>query len=347
MKAIVFDRHGGPEVLEYRDVPIPFPKEGEVVVRVDAASINHLDIWVRMGLPGPSIPLPHISGCDGAGKIAEIGKNVTGLSKDQKVFIFPGLSCGKCKACRTGWDSLCPSYRIIGYQTQGTFAEYAAIPEENAVPIPENLTGNNDAAAVPLVFLTAYHMLFTRAKLKAGETVLVMAAASGVGSAAIQLAKAAGARVIAAAGSPAKLELAKRLGADLTIDYQREDLKEGVRSYTQGEGTDVVIEHTGGENFAKCIHALARNGRLVTCGSTSAPEISMNIRLMFVKHANIMGSYMGARWEFLEVLKLFERGLLKPVVDRTFPLKETREAQLYIESRKNLGKILLRPSTSF
>jgi len=342
VKAVVFEKHGGVDVLDYRDVPIPFPKEKEVVIRVEAASINHLDIWVRQGLPGPSIPLPHISGCDGIGEIVEIGKQVTALSKDQRVFIFPGLSCGQCESCRTGWDSLCPSYRIIGYQTQGTYAEYIAIPEENAIAVPESLSGK-EIGSIPLVFLTAYHMLFTRAKTRVGETVLVMAAGSGVGSAAIQLAKAAGTRVIAAAGSPVKLELAKKLGADLTIDYVREDLKEGVRAFTDGNGADVIIEHTGGENFTKCLHALGRNGRLVTCGSTSAPEVSMNVRLLFVKHGNILGSYMGARWEFLEVLKLFSRGLLKPVVDRTFPLKEAREAQTYIESRKNVGKILLIP----
>lgn len=342
MRAVVFEKHGGPDVLEVRDVPIPHQKENEVLVRVESASINHLDLWVRKGIPGPAIPLPHIGGCDGIGEIVEIGKNVIGRTKEERVFIFPGLNCGRCNDCQTGWDSLCPSYQIIGYQTQGTFAEYIAIPEENAVAVPKNLPGK-EAGAIPLVFLTAYHMLFTRAKIRAGETVLVMAAASGVGSAAVQLAKAAGARVIAAAGSPAKLELAKRLGADLTIDYHQEDLKEAVKAYTDGDGADIIVEHTGGENFTKCLHALARNGRLVTCGSTSAPEVSLNVRLLFVKHGNILGSYMGARWEFLEVLKFFERGLVKPVVDRSFPLKETRNAQLYIESRQNLGKILLLP----
>lgn len=342
MKAVVFHQHGGMEVLRYEEFPDPAPGEGEVLVRVRAASINHLDLWTRMGIPGPAIPLPHISGCDGSGEIAELGKNVNGLTVGQKILIAPGINCGTCRYCRMGWDSLCPAYQIVGYQIQGTFAEYVRIPKENALPMPDGFSFEQ-AASIPLVFLTAYHMLFTRAQLKLGEDVLVMAAGSGVGSSAIQLAAAAGARVIAAAGSEPKLQLAQKLGAHDVVNYQSQDLSRRVKELTGGKGADVIIEHTGGENFKHCLNALSKNGRLVTCGSTSEPVIDLNLRLLFVKHVNIMGSYMGARWELLEVLKLFQRGRLRPVLDQSFSLKDTAKAQAYIEERRNIGKVVVVP----
>ncbi len=342
MKAVIFHQHGTVDELHYQDLPDPTPGDHEVLVRVKAASINHLDLWVRMGIPGPPIPLPHISGCDGAGEIVKVGKAVTGIPLGQRVIISPGISCGTCRYCRTGWDSLCPAYQIIGYQLQGTFAEYVKIPKDNAIPMPDGLTFTH-AAGIPLVFLTAYHMIFTRANLRIGEDVLVMAAGSGVGTAAIQLARIAGARVIAAASTEEKLHVAKQLGAHETINYSDHDLARHVKELTGGKGADVIIEHTGGENFKRCLNALAKNGRLVTCGSTSQPDLDLNLRLLFVKHVNILGSYMGAKWELLEVLKLFQQGKLKGVVHQVFPLKEARDAERFIEERKNIGKIVVVP----
>jgi NADPH:quinone reductase-like Zn-dependent oxidoreductase len=342
MKALVFHEYGGIEKLKYEEFPEPVPEETEVVVRVKAASINHLDIWMRKGIRGPKIPIPHISGCDGAGEIVKIGKKVSGVSLNERVIISPGINCGECHYCRTGWDSLCPGYHIVGYQTQGTFAEYVRIPANNALPIPDNLS-YEEAAAIPLVFLTAYHMLFTRAKVQVGEDVLVMAAGSGVGSSAIQLAKLAGARVIASAGSQEKLDLAKRLGADETINYQTEDLVQKVKNITGGKGVEVIIEHIGGENFKQGLYALSRNGRLVTCGATAQPVIDLDLRLLFVKHINLIGSYMGAKWELLEVIKLFQRKKVKAVIDKKFNLSQGSMAQQYIEERRNLGKVLLIP----
>jgi NADPH:quinone reductase-like Zn-dependent oxidoreductase len=342
MKAVVFEKHGSPDVLEYKDVPEPKPGAHEVLVQVKAASINHLDIWVRKGIRGPAIPMPHISGCDGAGVVAEVGSEVSGLAVKQPVIIAPGISCGNCRYCTSGWDSLCPAYQIIGYQRQGTFAEYVVVPKENVVPLPEWLS-YPEAASIPLVFLTAYHMLFTRGSLKMGEDVLVMAAGSGVGSSAIQLAKLAGARVIAAAGSPAKLDLARKLGADDAIDYRQEDLRDRIKDLTSGKGVDLVVEHTGGDYLKQCIHALSRNGRIITCGATAEPVVDIDLRLLFVKHVNLLGSYMGARWEFMEILKLFRAKKLKPVVDSVFSFKEAAKAQAYIEQRKNLGKVVLVP----
>jgi NADPH:quinone reductase-like Zn-dependent oxidoreductase len=345
MKALVFREFGGTEKLKYEEVPDPTPQENEIIVRVKASSINHLDLWMRQGIRGPEIPMPHISGCDGSGEVVQLGKNVSGLALNEKVLIYPGISCGECRYCKTGWDSLCPAYHIVGYQIQGTFAEYVKIPAGCAIPIPEKLSFE-EAASIPLVFLTAYHMLFTRAKIKIGEDVLVMAAGSGVGSSAIQLAKAAGTRVIASAGSQEKLELAKKLGADETINYQKDDLTQKIKNLTGGRGVDVIIEHVGGENFKKGLYALSRNGRIVTCGATAQPIIDLDLRLLFVRHVNLIGSYMGAKWELLEVIKLFQAGKLKAVVDKAFPLSQGGRAQQYVEARKNMGKILLIPQAT-
>ncbi len=333
MKATVFYEHGGVEKLVYTDIPAPKPGPGEALVRVKACALNHLDIWVRQGMPGVSIPLPHVLGCDTAGVVEETG---------QKVLIAPGISCGRCQACKDGWDSACDAYNIMGFQVDGGYAEFVKCPKENLIPISDRLSFE-EWAAVPLVFLTAWHMLFTRAALKAGESVLIHAAGSGIGAAAIQLAKWKGATVFTTASSTEKLKLAKSLGADHVIDYHKEDFPKAVRKATGGKGVDVVFEHIGPETWEKSLASLAKRGRLVTCGATSGPEVKMDLRFVFVRQLAIMGCYMGGRNELKEVLKLVEAGKVKPVLDKTFALRDAAAAQQRMLDRQNFGKIVLTP----
>lgn len=340
MKAVVFHSHGGPEALRLEDVPAPAPGPGEVLVRLRAAALNHLDLWVRMGLRGGAIPMPHIGGSDGAGEVAALGAGVAGVQAGDRVLISPGLRCGGCPACARGDDSLCPAFRVVGYQVQGTYAETVAVPRENVLPIPKGLTFEA-AAALPLVGITAHHMLISRARVRAGETVLVMAAGSGVGTMAVQLAKAFGARVIAAAGTDAKCARARDLGADATVNYRSQDLVAEVKRLTADRGVDVVVEHTGGDLFGKALQALARGGRLVTCGATGGAEAAFDIRFLFARHLAILGSYMGGLWELHAVLRLVEQGKVSPVLDRSFPLAQAAEAQRHMEASRNLGKITL------
>jgi len=349
MKAVVFYRHGGPDVLVYEDVLTPSVAEGEVLIRVKACSINHVDIWVRQGIPAYKIALPHISGCDVSGTVEEIGTDVfeqsvqqPGLAVGERVLVAPGLSCFRCAYCLSGQDNMCLTYKILGANTAGGYAEYVKVPAVNVIPIPVTLSFEQ-AAAFPLVFLTAWHMLITRAELKAGQDVLVLAAGSGIGSAAVQIAKLAGAWVIAAAGSDNKLGKAKELGADEVINYHREDFSARVRDLTGGKGVDVVFEHVGPETWEKSLTALAKNGKLVTCGATSGPEAKTDLRYVFSRQLSILGSMMGTRSELLETTKLMEIGKLKPVIDSVYPMREARQAQEYLLSRKNFGKVILVP----
>ncbi len=349
MKAVVFHQYGGPEVLVHEEVLTPSIAEDEVLIRVKACSINHVDIWVRQGIPAYKISFPHISGCDVAGTIEEIGRDAldrtdrqAGLAVGERVFVAPGLSCFRCAYCLSGQDNMCLTYKILGAHTAGGYAEYVKVPAINVIPIPVNLSFEQ-AAAFPLVFLTAWHMLITRAELKAGQDVLVLAAGSGIGSAAIQIAKLAGAWVIAAAGSDAKLAKAKELGADEVINYHREDFSRRTRDLTGGKGVDVVFEHVGPETWEKSLTALAKNGKLVTCGATSGPEAKTDLRYVFTRQLSILGSIMGTRSELLEITKLMEIGKLKPVIDSVYPLREARRAQEYLLSRKNFGKVVLAP----
>lgn len=342
MKAVVFQEHGGIEKLQFTDVEKPKIGPREVLVQVKACSLNHLDIWTRQGMPGMKIPLPHILGCDISGVVEETGKEVTRFKKGDRVVISPGQGCGRCQACYQGKDSFCPEYKIMGFQIDGGYAEYAKAEERHLIPISKKC-GFEEWAAAPLVFLTAWHMLMTRAELRAGESVLVHAAGSGIGSAAIQIAKLAGAKVFTTAGSPEKLEKAKKLGADVSINYQKEDFHKVILKETQGRGVDVVFEHIGPETWPKSLASLARGGRMVTCGATSGPQATIDIRFLFVKHLSILGSYMGSRHELETVLRLIEEGRLHPVVDSTFPLKEAAKAQQRMLDRKQFGKIVLVP----
>ncbi len=341
MKAVFFEHNGGPEVLRFGELPDPRPRPGEALVRVEACGVNHLDLWMRQGLPGVQIPMPHVSGSEIVGKVVEKGARVTGVRVGQRVLAAPGISCGKCAACRAGRDSRCPSFQIIGLQRNGGYAELAVVPGRNLIPVSDRLEPE-EWAAVPLVFMTAWHMLMTRAGLKRGETVLVHAAGSGVGSAAIQVARWAGAKVFATAGSDGKLAKAKRLGAAWGVNYSRVDFAQEVLRLTDYRGVDVVFEHIGPATWAGSVRCLARGGRLVTCGATTGPKVELDLRFFFTKELSVMGCYMGSRKELKKVLKLVAKGKLKPVVGGVFPLEDACRAQETMESRNFFGKLVLK-----
>ncbi len=342
MKAVVINQHGGPEVLQYTDVPEPKFKANEVVVEVRACALNHLDVWARGGLRGIEIPLPHILGNDVAGVVREVGELVTWVKPEDEVIVQPGVSCGHCRACFEGRDNMCPEYDIIGYRRDGGYAELVAVPGVNIIVKPKNLKWE-EAAALPLVTVTAWHMLVTRANVQPGESVLVHAAGSGVGSLGIQVAKLRGARVIATAGSDEKLAKARELGADEVVNYTREDWAKEVKRLTERAGVDIVVEHTGAETWAGSISVLKNNGRLVTCGATSGFDARTDLRQVFYRHLSILGSFMGSKGELLEALKFVERGQLHAVVDRSLPLAEARRAHELLEDRAQFGKLVLVP----
>ena len=341
MKAVVFHEHGGIDKLRYEDRPDPAVKDNEVLVRVKACALNHLDIWARVGLPGIQIPLPHISGNDICGEVVSTGRLVTRARSGDAVIISPGLSCGVCEYCLSGRDSMCRSYKIIGYLTDGGYAELVSVPEVNIIPQPEWLKPE-EAAAIPLVFMTAWHMLVTRAGISPGEYVLVLGAGSGVGSAAIQIAKLSGARVIATAGSEEKLKLARALGADELVNHSEQDVAAEARRITEKRGVDVVFEHVGSATWEKSIKALAVGGRLVTCGATTGYMGQTDIRYVYSRQLSILGSYMASKAELLKVIELVRQRRLKPVVDKVYPLAEAARAQERREKREHFGKIVLR-----
>lgn len=340
MKAIIYSEHGGPEVLRYTDVPDPQIGADEVLVRVRACALNHLDLWLRKGIPGMPIPLPHIPGSDIAGEVARVGEKVANVKVGARVMLQPGISCGQCAKCLAGEDNLCRSYTLFGERVDGGCAEYVKSPAVNVVPIPEKLSFEQ-AAAFPLVSLTAWHMLITRARLKPAETVLVLAAGSGVGGAAIQIAKATGARVIATAGSEQKLAKARELGADEVINHSKQEIAPEVKKLTDRRGVDVVFEHVGQATWEQSIRSLVPGGRLVTCGATTGYDGKLDIRYLFTRQLSILGSFMGSKGELFSALELLRRGLLKPVIDVVMPLAECAAAHTRLESREQFGKIVL------
>jgi NADPH:quinone reductase-like Zn-dependent oxidoreductase len=342
LKAAIFRKHGGPEVLEYADVPEPRIRANEVLVEVRACALNHLDIFVRGGLPGIEIPLPHILGNDIAGVVREIGELVTWVQTGDEVMVQPGVSCGHCEACLAGRDNLCREYDMIGYRRNGGYAEFVAVPGVNIISKPAELSWE-EAAALPLVTVTAWHMLVTRANVQAGEDVLVHAAGSGVGSIAIQIAKLRGARVITTASSDDKLAKARELGADETINYTRDDWPKEVRRLTNKTGVDVVVEHTGAVTWPGSISSLKNNGRLVTCGATSGFDARTDLRQVFYRHLTLLGSFMGSKGELLEAMKFVREGKIRAVVDRVLPLSDARQAHELIEDRAQFGKVVLKP----
>lgn len=340
MKAIVFTAHGGPEVLKYTDASDPVPRSNEVLVRVKACALNHLDLWVRRGIPGVPFPLPHVPGSDISGEIAQVGADVTTVRVGQRVVLAPGVSCGKCAACISGQDNRCRQFTNLGYMIDGGCAELVRAPEVNCLPYPEILSFE-EAAAIPLVFQTAWHMLVARAEMQPGDDVLVLGAGSGVGSAAIQIAKFFGARVIATAGNDAKLQKAKELGADYLINHKTQKIREEVRRITNKRGVDVVFEHVGTATWDESIASLAAGGRLVTCGATTGYDAKIDLRFLFSRQLSLLGSYMGTKSELQTVMKLVAAGKLKPVVDRIFPLAEAAAAHAYLESSSQFGKVVL------
>jgi NADPH:quinone reductase-like Zn-dependent oxidoreductase len=342
MHAVRFHRHGGLDVLVYEEAPDPPVRPGWVVVRVRACALNHLDLWQRRGLDRVTIPLPHISGADVAGEIAAVGEGVTEWRTGQRVMVQPGLSCGRCAACLAGEDNYCPRYDVLGYQSAGGYAELVAVPAANVIAVPDHVT-DVEAAAFPLAFLTAWHMLRSRARAGTGDTVLVLAAGSGVGQAAIQVAKLVQARVIATAGGDDKLARARALGADEVIDHYREDVVQRVRQLTANRGADVIVEHVGAATWEKSLKCLARGGRVVTCGATTGHQTSLDLRHLFARQLSILGSYMGSKAELIQAAGLFFRGLLKPAVDSTFALADAARAHERIESSAQFGKIVLIP----
>jgi NADPH:quinone reductase-like Zn-dependent oxidoreductase len=339
MKAIRFHVHGGPDVLQYEEAPDPQPAAGDVVVRVRACALNHLDIWERKGLERVDIPMPHISGSDVAGDV--VSSPSPDVPIGRRVMLQPGMSCGHCAACLAGRDNECARYEVLGYRHHaGGYAELVKVPVQNVVPIPDAIDYVH-AAAFPLTFLTAWHMLITRAALKRGEDVLVLAAGSGVGQAAIQIAVLHGARVFATAGSSDKLEKARALGACETIHHHEQDIAVEIRRLTNNRGVDVVIEHVGQATWPKSVRALARGGRLVTCGATTGREGALDLRALFAKQLTILGSYMGTKGELLRAARFFFTGQLTPAIDRTYPLADAAAAQQRMEESGQFGKIVL------
>jgi 2-desacetyl-2-hydroxyethyl bacteriochlorophyllide A dehydrogenase len=340
MKAVLFREHGGPVKLSYEDLPTPTIGPDDVLVRVKACALNHLDIWVRQGNPAYPMPLPHVSGSDVAGIVEQVGPHAEGVTVGQRVFLSPGVSCWRCDACLAGRDNFCRSYGLLGAMMHGGYAEYVKVPFRNVLPIPENLSFEQ-AAAFPLVSVTASHMLFAQAGLQHGETVLIMGAGSGVGTMAVQMAKFAGARVITTVGSDDKIPKAVILGADAVINHAREKVSERVKLLTEGRGVDVVIEHVGPEVWDSCLASLAKGGRLITCGATTGTEVKLDLRYVYSRQYTIKGSYMGTRAELVKVAELMGQGRLISVIDRTYPLQEARAAQELMISRKFFGKIVL------
>lgn len=340
MKAARIHEFGGPEVLRYEDAPEPQLRKDQVLVRVKACAMNHLDLWCRKGLPG--IKLPHILGSDIAGEIVEVGEYVTSCRPGQRVLLAPMHFCHHCAKCAAGLQNQCREFTVLGNQVDGGNCELIAVREVGVIPIPDGLDFQK-AASVPLVFLTAFHMLTGRAAIRPGHTVLVLGANSGVGIAAIQVAKLFSATVIATAGDERKMERARELGADYVIDHYRQKIGDEVRRITEKEGADIVVEHVGKATWQESLKALKPGGTVVTCGATTGPDVGIELRFLYSRQYNVLGSYMGTMGELHEVLKHVFSGRLKPVVDRTFPLSEIRAAHEYMEASQMFGKIVLEP----
>jgi len=333
MKAVRFHQHGGPEVLRYEDAPDPQPAEGRAIVRVRACALNHLDLWERRGLDRVKLPLPHISGADVAGEVLETG---------QRVMLQPGLRCGACAACRRGDDNQCVRYDVLGLRSDGGYAELISVPLENLIPIPATLDFIT-AAAFPLTFLTAWHMLVTRGRLREGDVVLVLAGGSGVGQAAIQLARHFGARVFATS-APEKAQRTRALGAEQVFDHYSVDFSKEVRRLTDGRGVDIVVEHVGEATWDRSVRALATGGRLVTCGATTGFAASLDLRHLFARQLSLLGCYMGRFAELDSAAQLLFDGRVTPVIDEVFPLERAADAQRRLENKGQFGKVVLQVS---
>jgi NADPH:quinone reductase-like Zn-dependent oxidoreductase len=342
MKAARIHEHGGPDALRIEDIPEPKPRADQVLVRVKACALNHLDLFVRAGIPGMKFTMPHILGSDIAGEIVAVGELCERVKPGWRVLLSPGTSCRQCEACISGNDNLCRRYTMFGYGIDGGNCELLAAPEYSVIRIPDDMSFET-AAAAPLVSVTAWHMLMARAKLQPGEDVLVLAASSGVGTMAIQIAKMFQCRVIATAGGEAKLAKARELGADHVIDHYQQDISAEVKKITGKRGVDVVVEHVGIATWQKSLESLAPAGRLVTCGATTGFDAMVDLRFLFSKQWSLLGSFMGTMGELHQVLKFVFRKQLRPIVDRVFPLEEIAEAHRYLENREQFGKVVVLP----
>ena len=338
MKAIRIYEHGGVDVLKWDNIPKPELSVNQVLIDVKATSLNHLDIWVRKGIPG--VPLPLITGSDAAGIISEVGDGVKKSRIGEKVMIQPLIFCGKCASCNKGKENLCKSMGIMGENCQGVNAERIIVEESQAIPFPDQLSFEA-AASFALVAQTSFQMLVRRANLQAGEFVLIWGASSGVGSMGIQIAKAMGATVIAIAGTNEKCEKAGLLGADHILNYKTDDILGEIKSLTNGKGIDVVFEHVGQETWNISMKSLARGGRVVTCGATTGFKANLNLTHLFFKQQSILGSTMGSKSSFEGALTLLNEGKIKPVIDRIFPISEIQSAHEYLESSMQFGKVVL------
>jgi NADPH:quinone reductase-like Zn-dependent oxidoreductase len=341
MSAVTLRAHGGPEVLQLERLPVPEPGPGEVRVRIRAVAVNHLDVWVRKGGPAFKLHFPHLLGSDIVGEIDAVGAGVTAVI-GHKVVVQPGLSCGRCAQCLGGHDNLCREYRILGEHASGGYGEAIVVPAVNIAPYPGDLAWT-DAAAAILPFLTAWQMVVHKARMQPGDVVLVQGAGSGIGVAAIQIAKMYGARVIATASTAEKLARAKALGADEGIEYTSTDFVAAARALTGKRGVDAVIEHVGGETFAGSLRAVRAGGRVVTCGATAGFHPSIDLRHIFFRQVEVLGSTMGSKADLLAVLAHVAAGRLSPVVDRVLPLAQAAEAHGVLERREAFGKIVLVP----
>jgi len=342
MKAVRFHKNGPPDVLQYEDINEPECGPDDVILDVKASSVNHLDIWIRKGLPGMKMRLPRIPGCDAAGIIKFAGENVKNLPVGCRVLINPSISCGYCEFCSDGNASMCLTYSIFGEHQDGTYSQLVSAPAKNIIQIPDNMNFET-AAAAPLVYLTAWRMIITRAKLKPSEDILILSAGAGVGTACLQIAKIAGARVIATSSSEEKCRKLSDIGADIVINHSREDFVKIIRDVTKKRGVDVVIDYIGKETWQKSIQSLRRGGRLVTCGATSGYDPLEDIRHIFYRQVDILGSTMGSNKELYDVLKIIFNGKIKPVVDRVLPLSDAKIAHELIEKRQVFGKLVLTP----
>lgn len=340
MRTVRFHEHGDPTVLRLDEIPAPEVGPRQVCVAVNAAALNHLDLWIRGGLPGLKIPLPHIPGSDAAGIVEAVGHEVTAFKPGDEVVVNPGTSCGQCPACQAGRDNLCPSFGIFGETREGVQQEFLVLDVEHLGAKPTNLSFTQ-AAALPLAAYTAWHMLVPRANLQPEETLLVLGAGSGVGSFAIQIGRILGARVIATASKPEQQVLARELGADEVLDHREAGFGKRVKALTGGRGADVVFEHIGSRTWPDSLKALAVGGRLVTCGATTGVKAEVNLQHLFYKRQSILGSTMGTRKDFEQVLKLAAQGELKPVIDRSFRFADAAEAHAYLDTRHGFGKVVL------
>jgi len=341
MKAAFFREHGSLDRIECGDLPDPVPGPGQVRIRLRAGALNHLDIFVRMGIPGISLAFPHVMGSDGAGVVESTGPGVTRAKAGDEVVLNPGINCGTCEFCLRGEHSLCATFHLIGEHIAGTFAEYVVVPEINAYPKPPALSWE-EAAAFPLTFLTAWRMLVTKARGKPGETLLIIGIGGGVALAALQLAKMIGLTVGVTSGTADKLSRAKALGADFGIDHSAGDFSREARKLTGKRGVDIVLDSVGRATWKQSIASLAKGGRLLTCGATSGPNPEEDLARIFWNQLSVHGSTMGTHGEFAEMSRLFRDGRLRPVVDAVFPLSQAREAERRLEEKKQFGKIVLK-----